>query len=86
MPTLFVLGEFFEDNQDTLQKDFDALTPLERMHFRAKILPYLIPKFQAVPDDLMAGRGLKYDKAGNPFYEEENIEITFDLGDSLKDN
>ena len=56
------------------------VVPVKIRNIHFKNLPFIAPKIQAVPDDLVAGRELKFNEDGNPYYEEENIEITFDLG------
>ena len=38
--------EFIEDNLESIQEDYDALDPKERMQFLLKLLEFAIPKAQ----------------------------------------
>ena len=38
--------EFIEDNMESIQEDYDALDPKERMQFLLKLLEFAIPKAQ----------------------------------------
>ncbi len=38
--------EFIETNMESIQKDYDALDPKERMQFLLKLLEFAIPKAQ----------------------------------------
>ena len=38
--------EFIEDNLESIQEDYDALDPKERMQFLMKLLEFAIPKAQ----------------------------------------
>ena len=38
--------EFIEENMESIQEDYDALDPKERMQFLLKLLEFAIPKAQ----------------------------------------
>ena len=38
--------EFIEDNMESIQEDYDALDPKQRMQFLLKLLEFAIPKAQ----------------------------------------
>lgn len=39
---------FLSDNLDQMQSDFDQLEPLERLRFIEKLMPYVMPRYNAV--------------------------------------
>jgi dihydrodipicolinate synthase/N-acetylneuraminate lyase len=39
---------FLSDNLETMQRDFDSLEPLERLRFIEKLMPYVMPRYNAV--------------------------------------
>jgi hypothetical protein len=42
-----IMYEFFEGNIDTMQSDFDAMEPKDRMAFRAKMFQFYMPTMTA---------------------------------------
>jgi hypothetical protein len=42
-----IMYEFFEGNIDTMQADFDAMEPKDRMAFRAKMFQFYMPTMTA---------------------------------------
>jgi hypothetical protein len=39
---------FLSDNLDQMQRDFEQLEPLERLRFMEKLMPYVMPRYNAV--------------------------------------
>lgn len=43
--------EFIEENMESIQEDYDALDPKERMQFLLKLLEYAVPKAQSTKEE-----------------------------------
>jgi hypothetical protein len=43
---------FLEKTVDAIQESFDTLTPLQKIHFLAEILPYATPKLSSVQSEV----------------------------------
>lgn len=48
----FVQG-FLTDNLDQMQRDFEQIEPLERLRFMERLMPYVMPRYNAVAVDVM---------------------------------